>query len=36
MTDWTEGDIRWIAVDGIGESYRFRESTKAKKPKKLE
>jgi hypothetical protein len=22
MTDWTEGDIRWIAVEAIGERYR--------------
>jgi len=22
MTDWTEGEIRWIAVDSIGERYR--------------
>jgi ParB-like chromosome segregation protein Spo0J len=22
MTDWTEGEIRWIAVEGIGERYR--------------
>jgi len=22
MTDWTEGDIRWITVESIGERYR--------------
>lgn len=22
MTDWTEGEIRWIALDAIGERYR--------------
>ena len=22
MTDWTKGDIRWIAVETIGERYR--------------